>query len=205
MPIRSNPPRPPRPERRMDLVEALKTLRELREERIVVTTMGASREWPRVGAHPLDFHYLPSAMGHAPMIGLGMALAQPDREVLIFNGDGCMLMGMGCLATIVASGARNVSLVVLNNGIYEVTGGQQTAGAIAQIDYGGFAAAAGFATVAEYDDLIEWRREAADFLRSPGPRFVTLVVESVGDRYALPTMPPMSERIERFRQALAKL
>ncbi len=90
----------------MPLVPALEVLRDLRRDQIVVTTMGSAREWPRLSQHPLDFHYIPSAMGHAPMLGLGLALAQPSREVIAFNGDGCMLMSLGCLVTIAASGAR---------------------------------------------------------------------------------------------------
>ncbi|HVU89478.1 MAG TPA: thiamine pyrophosphate-dependent enzyme, partial [Pirellulales bacterium] len=89
---------------RMPLVPALEVLLKRRRDEIVVTTMGSAREWPRLSRHPLDFHYIPSAMGHAPMLALGMALAQPQREVLAFNGDGCMLMSLGCLVTIVASG-----------------------------------------------------------------------------------------------------
>ena len=188
-------------QRRMPLLPALKVLADWRSEQIVVTTMGSAREWPKLSQHPLDFHYLPSAMGHAPMIGLGLALARPEREVLAFNGDGCMLMGLGCLATIVASGAENLTLVVLDNGIYEVTGGQTTAGAVAQVDFAGMARAAGFATVADFDDLPRWQAAAAETLGSPGPRFVCLAVEPVGADYFLPP-PAMHEQIARFRAAL---
>src|SRR5262249_36815683 len=63
---------------RISLVEALKVLHSLREERdVVLATMGAAREWMKLGTHPLDFIYAPSAMGEAPALGLGMALAQP--------------------------------------------------------------------------------------------------------------------------------
>src|SRR5262245_33603291 len=113
---------------RMPLLAALQVLHELRRDEIVVTTMGSAREWPKLGEHPLDFQYLPSAMGHAPMLGLGLALAQPSREVIAFNGDGGMLMSLGCLVTVAASGATNITVVVLDNGLYEVTGGQRTAG-----------------------------------------------------------------------------
>jgi len=188
-------------QRRMPLLPALKVLADLRSEQIVVTTMGSAREWPKLSQHPLDFHYLPSAMGHAPMIGLGLALARPEREVLAFNGDGCMLMGLGCLATIVASGAENLTLVVLDNGIYEVTGGQTTAGAVARVDFAGMARAAGFATVASFDDLPRWQAAAAETLGSPGPRFVCLALEPVGADYFLPP-PAMHEQIARFRAAL---
>src|SRR5581483_1995009 len=97
--------------RSMPLLPALEVVASLRREEIVVTTMGSAREWPKLSGHALDFHYLPSAMGQAPMLGLGLALAQPSREVMAFNGDGCMLMNLGCLVTIAASGATNFTLI----------------------------------------------------------------------------------------------
>ncbi len=191
------------PTSQMPLVPALEVLVALREERIVVTTMGAAREWPRMSQHPLDFYYLPSAMGHAPALGLGLALARPEREVLVVNGDGAMLMNLGCLVTIVASGARNLTLVVLENGIYEVTGGQQTAAAGIAVDFAGMARAAGFVSVARFERLDVWRRQAAEVLREPGPRFVVLAVEPVGADFQLESPGPMAERLARFQEALA--
>ena len=187
--------------RSMPLLAALEAIAELRSDQIVVTTMGAAREWPKLSQHPLDFHYLPSAMGHAPMIALGLALAQPQREVIGFNGDGCMLMSLGCLVTIAASGAKNLTLAVLENGIYEVTGGQQTAGAIAQVDFAAIARAASFPSAFHFDDLADWRQQTAAVLQAPGPRFVSLAVEPVGADYLLPP-PAMKTQIERFRAAL---
>lgn len=186
---------------RMPLLAALEAIAELRGDQIVVTTMGAAREWPKLSQHPLDFHYLPSAMGHAPMIALGLALAQPQREVIAFNGDGCMLMSLGCLVTIAASGAKNLTLVVLENRIYEVTGGQRTAGAVAQVDFAGVARSAGFPNAFRFDDLANWRQQAPSVLRAPGPRFVSLAVEPVGADYLLPP-PAMKAQIERFCNAL---
>lgn len=186
----------------MPLVESLRVLADLRRDRIVVATMGAAREWPKLSRHPLDFQYLPSAMGHAPMVGLGLALAQPAREVVVLNGDGCMLMSLGCLATVVASRATNYTLVVLENGLYEVTGGQRTAGSAASIDFAATARAAGFASVAAFDNLSTWREQAAAALSAAGPRFIALEVEPVGADYRLPTPTPMAERIAAFRAAL---
>ena len=73
-------------------VEALEVLRAHRTEEVVVTTMGPSREWMRLSAHPLDFNYVPSSMGQATSLGLGVALAQPNRKVVVCNGDGSMLI-----------------------------------------------------------------------------------------------------------------
>lgn len=186
----------------MPLVPALRVVAEGRTDQIVVTTMGSAREWPKLSRHPLDLAYLPSAMGHAPMLALGIALAQPAREVIVFNGDGCMLMSLGCLVTIVASGARNLSLVVLDNGVYEVTGGQRTAAAGTGADFAALARAAGFPSVAAFDDLAEWQRRALETLALPGPRFISLGVEPVGQAYQLESPGTMAGRIARFREAL---
>jgi thiamine pyrophosphate-dependent acetolactate synthase large subunit-like protein len=186
---------------RMPLVPALEVVRELRGESIVLTTMGSAREFPRISAHALDFHYIPSAMGHAPMLALGLALAQPERNVIAFNGDGCMLMSLGCLVTIIASGAKNLTLLVLENGVYEVTGGQVTAGAAAGVDFAAMARAAGFTSVAAFDALDAWQSRAAETLALPGPRFILLKVARVAD-HDLTAPGPMAVRIEKFRAAL---
>jgi sulfopyruvate decarboxylase subunit beta len=188
--------------RGMSLVRALEIVRDVRSNEIVVTTMGSAREWPKLSEHPLDFQYLPSAMGHAPMVGLGLALAKPERRVVAFNGDGGMLMSLGCLVTIVAAGAKNLTLIVLDNGLYEVTGGQATAGAAVPCDFVGMARAAGFATAERFDDAAKWQAACGELLRRPGPTFVQLMVQPVSE-YQLPAPKPMSERIAKFRDALA--
>jgi sulfopyruvate decarboxylase subunit beta len=193
------------PPRQMSLLPALEVVAALRRDEIVITTMGSAREWPKLSRHALDFHYLPSAMGQAPLVGLGLALAQPGRAVIAFNGDGCMLMNLGCLVTIAASRAGNLTLILLENGIYEVTGGQATAAAAAdtpQVDFAALARAAGIASVFAFDDLTTWQRDAAQALAAPGPRFISLRVAPVGAEYQLPTMPPMRDRLAAFRQAL---
>ena len=155
----------------MPLIPALKVLHELRRDEIVVTTMGSAREWPKFSPHSLDFHFIPSAMGHSPVLGLGLALAQPKRDVIAFNGDGCMLMSLGCLVTLVASGARNLTVIVLENGLYEVTGGQKTAAAGQAFDFAGVARASGFTSISVFDDLEVWRIAARGALAAPGLGF----------------------------------
>lgn len=193
-------------QRRMPLADALEAVAAHRRDQIVVTTMGSAREWPKLSQHPLDFHYLPSAMGQAPLIGLGLALARPRREVIVFNGDGCMLMNLGGLVSVAAAGAANYTLIVLENGIYEVTGGQSTAAAAnsgERVDFAAMARAAGWASVFDFDDADVWSREIATVWRSPGPRFVCLHVAPVGADYQLPAFPSMAERIAAFQAALS--
>jgi thiamine pyrophosphate-dependent acetolactate synthase large subunit-like protein len=185
----------------MPLVEALRHLAGLRREEIVVTTMGSAREWPKLSDHPRDFHYVPSAMGQATSLGVGLAIAQPDVGVWVLNGDGCMLMNLGALVTIVAAGVPNLTLFVLENSVFEITGGQKTAGAAAPVDFAAMAAAAGFASVATLDDLETWRTHAATVLSKPGPRMIVLRVAPVAD-YHLTPPGPIAERVRRFRAAL---
>jgi thiamine pyrophosphate-dependent acetolactate synthase large subunit-like protein len=91
---------------------------------LVVTGLGASTyDAAAAGDRPLNF-YLWGAMGGAAMVGLGLALAQPDRRVLVLTGDGEMLMGIGSLATIAVAAASNLAIAVLDNGRYGETGAQ---------------------------------------------------------------------------------
>src|SRR6266436_2527958 len=108
--------------------QALEVLASHRGDNIVVTTMSSVGIWPRFSDSPLVFAYIPSAMGHAPSLGLGLALAQKKHGVIVVNGDGCMLMNLGSLVTL-AQNPANIYMLILDNGLYEVTGGQIVAGA----------------------------------------------------------------------------
>ncbi len=180
--------------------EALEVIVPHRSDRIVVTTMSAIGTWSRLSDSPLDFHYIPSAMGHAPDLGLGLALAQPGRGVIVLNGDGCMLMNLGVLVTI-ANHPADLHLVIVVNGHYEVTGGQPIAGE-ARTDFAALARAAGIRRTYAFTDLAAWRAGAAEALTGGGPVVIALTVAGkLGQR--TPTPPrPLLEQIRRFRQAL---
>ena len=108
----------------MPLPEVLQILHEARRDEVVVATMGSGREWSKFAPHPLDLVYVPSSMGQATSVGLGIALAQPDRKVVVCNGDGSMLMNLGSLVTInkkhaiVTEVGRN-SMTIFTKGKYE--------------------------------------------------------------------------------------
>jgi thiamine pyrophosphate-dependent acetolactate synthase large subunit-like protein len=180
--------------------EALEVLAAHRGRRIVVTTMTAVGIWPQLSDTPLDFAYLPSAMGHGPDLGLGLALAQPERGVIVASGEGSLLMNLGVLVTI-ANHPANLYLLILDNGLYEVTGGQATAGA-GHTDFAGLARAAGIRRVYACDSLEAWRQGATEALSGPGPVVVWLKVEGrLGQK--TPSAPrPMPEQIARLKQAL---
>ncbi|MFN7803527.1 MAG: thiamine pyrophosphate-dependent enzyme [Planctomycetaceae bacterium] len=178
------------------------------DHQIVIPTMGAAREWMRLGEHPLDFIYAPSAMGQAPTLGLGLALAQPLKQVIVLNGDGCLLMNLGCLVTISACAVPNLLLVTVDNGVYEVTGGQATsasAGRLGQrpgVDFATLAQGAGWPSVFRFESASEWARERHVVLQAPGP---TCVVWKVTPDPAgtVPKSPaPAVARAQEFRRRL---
>jgi sulfopyruvate decarboxylase subunit beta len=171
-----------------------------RGDKIVVTTMSSAGIWPQLSDSPLDFAYIPSAMGHAPGIGLGLALAQPGRGVIVINGDGCMVMNLGSLVTL-AQNPANVYLLILDNGLYEVTGGQQVPGG-GRTDFALIARGAGIGRVYACDSLVAWQNTAASALAGPGPVAIWLKVEGrIGQK--TPKAPrPMSDQIARLQAAL---
>lgn len=176
--------------------EALEVLAQQRGSHIVITTMGSIAVWPEFSDTPLDFAYIPSAMGHGPDLGLGLALAQAKHGVVVVNGDGCMLMNLGSLVTL-ANQPANVYLLIIDNGLYEVTGGQPHAGA-GHTDFAGLARAAGIQRVYTFDTLAAWKAAAAEVLSGPGPVVAWLKVEGrIGQK--TPKAPrPMSEQVARL-------
>lgn len=170
----------------MALHDALLALhRARRADDLIITSMGAAREWMALGAGPLDLPLVPSSMGTAPSIGLGAALAQPERRVIVVNGDGAMLMNLGSLVTITAAGPKRLTLILQDNGAYEVTGAQPTAGSPkgrgdgASVDFLGMARACGFRSLFHFVDAAEWSRSIDRVLDAEGPNFVLLDVAPV--------------------------
>jgi thiamine pyrophosphate-dependent acetolactate synthase large subunit-like protein len=179
--------------------EALEVLAKHRGDRIVITTMSSAGIWPELSDSPVDFEYIPSSMGQGPALGLGMALAQP-RGVIVVNGDGCMLMNLGSLVTMSAHPA-NLFLVIMQNDLYEVTGGQPTAGA-GHVDFAAVARGAGLTRVYSFETLADWQAGAAGALSSPGPVVISLKVEGRLGQKTPKARRSMSEQIIRLRQAL---
>jgi len=195
---------------RIPLVDALRTLRAARrDDDIVITTMGSAREWMRLGdPHPLDIVLVPSAMGHGTSIGLGLALARPDKRIIVCMGDGSLLMNLGSLASIIAAGVRNLVVILFDNGVYEVTGLQPTAGASGArggrrpVDFSAMASASGFDSVHRCGSTEAWTREVSRLIDSPGPTFIALDIEPVPDGTAPHSPGPAPDRARRLMVAL---
>jgi sulfopyruvate decarboxylase subunit beta len=196
--------------KRMTLIEALEVLHAVRRGEVVVTTMGNAREWQKLGKDALDLIYVPSSMGQGTSLALGIALAQTDRKVVVCNGDGSMLMNLGSLVTISAQAPANLTVIVFDNGVYEVTGAQPTAAApvlrpnSAPVDFAALAQASGFTRIYTFDAVEPWRDAVGEILSGTGPTFVQLQVEPMADA-GLPAFPgPAPDRALALRAALKR-
>jgi thiamine pyrophosphate-dependent acetolactate synthase large subunit-like protein len=191
----------------MSLAEALEVIHRNRREAVVITTMGAAREWQQLEPHPKDFVYMPSSMGQGPPLGLGIAIAQPEQRVIVVNGDGCLLMNLGCLVTITAQAPKNFTLIIIDNGVYEVTGGQTTiANALRRaddrsIDFQAMARASGFEHVYEFDDIESWRYEH-EVMHDEGPICIVLKTTVKTEDAGARSPGPAPGRAEALRKIL---
>ncbi len=191
----------------MPLAEALAVIHQYRADAVVITTMGAAREWQTLEPHSKDLVYMPSSMGQGPPLGLGIAIAQPDQRVIVVNGDGCTLMNLGCLVTLAAQAPKNFTLVVVDNGVYEVTGGQATIGHPTKradgqpLNLADLARAAGFIEVYEFDDAESFRFEH-ETLHEPGPVCIVLKTTHQTEDISARSPGPPTERIQALRAAL---
>ena len=183
--------------RRRDVVKAL--LAE-RGDALVVAGLGAPAwDVTAAGDHALSFP-LWGAMGGAAMVGLGLALAQPARRVLVITGDGEMLMALGSLATVAAQAPHNLAIVVLDNERYGETGMQATHTAWG-VDLAAVAAGAGLPVAETVMETAELDAAIAKVRTAPGPVFVTVKVRAE----TLPlVLPPRDGAYlkDRFRSAL---
>jgi thiamine pyrophosphate-dependent acetolactate synthase large subunit-like protein len=125
------------------------------------------------GQRPQNFYMLGS-MGLAIPIALGVALAQPKRHVIALEGDGSLLMQLGCLATVAMLAPSNLTIVVWDNGIYQITGGQPTATAYA--DLVAIARGAGIAQASWAADEEDFDRLAAAALNG-GPSLIAARID----------------------------
>ncbi|HIM23589.1 MAG TPA: hypothetical protein EYM30_05255 [Verrucomicrobia bacterium] len=191
----------------MKLLEALEIIRCHRGDGVVITTMSSACEWQQFEPHPKDFVYIPSSMGQGPPLGLGIALAQPTQRVIVVNGDGCLLMNLGALVTITGQAPENFTLINVENGIYEVTGGQATAAAAPKrkgetpVVFTELARASGFVEIHEFDDIESWR-DGVGVMHHEGPVFINLKVAPGTGNLRARSPGPALERAQKLRETL---
>lgn len=186
---------------RLDRREAVRELLRDRGDALVVTGLGSSSyDVFAAGDHDANM-YLWGAMGGAALVGLGLALAQPRRPVVVITGDGEQLMGMGGLATISVKRPDNFTLVVLDNGQYGETGGQKSHTGLG-VDLHRVAAAAGFASAIELRTIAQITGYRAELttLRG-GPRYAAVRIAPGSPARALPARDGVFLK-NRFRAQL---
>jgi thiamine pyrophosphate-dependent acetolactate synthase large subunit-like protein len=195
----TNPQRT-QPETVLNRRAVVATLLEGHDDLLVVPGLGsATWDCAAAGDNPLHFS-LWGAMGNATVIGLGLALAQPERRVLVLTGDGDMLMGLGSLATIATQAPRNFAIVVLDNERHGETGMQPTHTAHAT-DLAGVAESCGFAATRVVADEAGLAAAMPLVHEIPGPTFCVIKVKAERLPRALPPRDGAYLK-DRFRAAL---
>lgn len=173
-----------------------------RGDLMVLTGLGtATFDVASQGDNPLNF-YIWSGMGCTAMVGLGLALARPDRRIAAITGDGDVLMALGSLATIAAKQPKNLSIVCIDNAVYAATGMQPTATG-AGCDLAATARSCGFTHVVAPTDPAE-----ADMLRpllhkGDGPLFIHVRVGMQQHERIVPTRDGYGMK-QRFLAASGK-
>ncbi len=173
---------------------------EPRKDELLITGLGAPTwDVASVSDHPNNF-YLWGGMGGAVSTGLGLALAKPERRVLVFTGDGEMLMGLGSLATVAVQKPKNFAVIVLDNERYGETGMQKTATA-SGVDLSLVARGVGFhiaRTIWTEDELSEATNE---IYSAHGPVFYNIKVQPSDDPMVLPEKDGLTLK-HRFKEQL---
>jgi thiamine pyrophosphate-dependent acetolactate synthase large subunit-like protein len=184
----------------MRSLEAVQILRDrLGENDLIVTSLGTpSYLTYAAGDRPLNF-YMWAAMGMASSAALGLALAQPDRRVIVVDGDGAAVMNLGGFVTVGARQPANLLWIILENGAFLETGGQQIA-THQTADLVGIAQSSGIEQAARVADPETLGSLIDQALKSTGPSLIVARVE----RDSVKTLPPVDPiRVKlRFMDAL---
>lgn len=159
---------------RFDLTKRL--VARLKNEEAVIGGIGNTNfDLWAAGHRPQNFYMLGS-MGLAVPIALGVALAQPQRHVIALEGDGSLLMQLSCLVTVAAQKPKNLTIVVMDNGLFQITGGQPTPAA-GTADFVALARAAGLGKCAWAGDEEDFDKLIGQALIEGGPTFIAARID----------------------------
>jgi sulfopyruvate decarboxylase subunit beta len=184
----------------MTRLDALRAIYDRLEHRVVVTIMGAvAAELQSIGHRP-NFFYLQHAMGLASSMGLGIALSKPDRQVIVLDGDGSVLMNLGGLTTLARYRPRNLVHVIFDNESLLSVGGFPTATATGS-DLAGIAAAAGVPRTATVTTLDAFAAAVDEALAARELTTIVAKVEAVGPATYVTDLSLLENRFQ-FARAL---
>jgi sulfopyruvate decarboxylase subunit beta len=183
-------------------LEALQGIYEELKNRVVVTIMGAvAAELQSIG-HRSNFFYLQHAMGLASSMGLGIALTRPDRQVIVLDGDGSVLMNLGGLTTLARYRPRNLVHVVFDNESLLSVGGFPTATSTGS-DLAEIARAAGVPRTATVRTIDEFTRAFGEALGAGDLTTIVAKVEAIGPSKYVTDLSLLENRFE-FQRYLAR-
>jgi sulfopyruvate decarboxylase subunit beta len=164
---------------KLDLMKrdlALEVLKQHVSDEIVVAVYQTLFDWMVI--NPRELNYVATgAMGQASSHGLGLALANPGKRVLVFDGDGSMLMNLGSMVTIANAAPKNLHHFIFENGVYEVNGAHPIPGQ-GKVDFAAMAKAAGYQKVKTFSKLEVLEAEIGAFLKQPGPSLAVMKIEA---------------------------
>ena len=184
----------------LDRREVVGQLLAERGDALVVSGLGSpTYDVAAVSPSPRNY-YLWGAMGGAVMVGLGLALAQPLRHVIVITGDGEALMGMGALATVGAKQPGNLSIVVLDNEHYGETGMQQSHLGMG-VDLCGVAHSCGIANASAVKTAGELASALQSFHTTGAPKYLHVKVDPATPARVMPTRDAVENKLS-FRAAL---
>src|SRR5947209_12071951 len=187
----------------MKRLDALNAVYSLLAERVVVTIMGAVAAELQSLGHRSNFFYLQHAMGLASSMGLGIALAQPDRQVVVFDGDGSILMNLGSLTTLARYRPHNLVHVVFDNESLLSVGGFPTATATGS-DIAAIAQGAGIPRTATVHTIDEFRSAFDEALHANQLTTLVAKVEAKGPPIFLTDLAMLENRFQ-FQRYLRDL
>lgn len=158
--------------------EVLALIAAARGNAICVPTMTTSPAWRTIAPGDLSVGCV-GFMGGASAMGLGLALGAPDRRVIVFDGDGSLLMQLGSLATIAGAAPRNFTHLLFKNGVYHTSGSQETPGGEG-VDFAAMAKAAGYRATCTISTLDEFKKRLPSLLSDEGPIMAQLMTGLAG-------------------------
>ena len=182
--------------------EVLRVIAAARGTAICVPTMTTAPAWRKLAPDDLSVGCV-GFMGGASAMGLGLALGAPDRRVIVFDGDGSLLMQLGSLATIAGAAPRNFTHLLFKNGVYHTSGSQETPGGQG-VDFAAMAKAAGYRATHTISSLDDFKKRLPGFLTEDGPILVQLMTGLAGSTpMNSPPGTPFPKQVADVRAKLA--
>src|SRR5262244_2663139 len=184
--------------------DILREIAAARGDAICVPTMTTSPAWRTLAPDDLSVG-CSGFMGGASSLGLGLALAIPERRVIVFDGDGSLLMQLGTLATIAGARPRNLTHLLFKNGVYHTSGAQEIPGGLT-VDFVQMAKGACYRKENAVTELDDFKRRLTSMFTDEGPLLVELHTgladkTPMTDRGGL----PFTQQVENLRKKLDKV